>query len=157
MKNKSYLSQDDSLGRLGLIVERGDDGTVRANVAHIPVHSPTGFGVGYGGSGPADLALSVLHALLPPISESEEEAQYELDETSFAATLSNPSRWSESVGPNGTRVSRLAWQLHQGFKWKFIATMPREGGNIPINVILEWIDGERKLLIGDTLASSERV
>lgn len=27
---------------------------------HVVLHSPTGFGWGYGGSGPADLALSIL-------------------------------------------------------------------------------------------------
>lgn len=27
---------------------------------HVSLHSPTGFGWGYGGSGPADLALSIL-------------------------------------------------------------------------------------------------
>ncbi len=30
------------------------------------VHSPTGFEFGYGGSGPADLALNVLALLVPP-------------------------------------------------------------------------------------------
>ncbi len=29
-------------------------------VRHIPVHSPTGFEIGYGGSGPSDLALAIL-------------------------------------------------------------------------------------------------
>ena len=31
---------------------------------HVVLHSPTGFGWGYGGSGPADLALSILCAEL---------------------------------------------------------------------------------------------
>lgn len=50
-------------------------------------HSPTGFSWGFGGSGPAQLALAILLRYLP-----EKEA-----------------------------VS-----LHQGFKWKFIATLPQE-------------------------------
>ncbi|MBT9252140.1 MAG: hypothetical protein KM296_00220 [Brockia lithotrophica] len=31
---------------------------------HVERHSPTGFEWGYGGSGPADLALSILHDYL---------------------------------------------------------------------------------------------
>ncbi len=31
---------------------------------HVVLHSPTGFGWGYGGSGPADLALSLLSDVL---------------------------------------------------------------------------------------------
>lgn len=33
---------------------------VRSPLPHLVRHSPTGFGIGYGGSGPADLALSIL-------------------------------------------------------------------------------------------------
>ncbi|MDI3317246.1 MAG: DUF6166 domain-containing protein [Bacillota bacterium] len=50
---------------------------------HVVLHSPTGFSWGYGGSGPADLALSILADFL------------------------------------GDR--KLAEQLHQDFKWEFVA------------------------------------
>ncbi|PAP78596.1 hypothetical protein BSZ37_00820 [Rubrivirga marina] len=39
------------------------DGTAHASVPHAPRHSPTGIEWGYCGSGPADLARSVLLAL----------------------------------------------------------------------------------------------
>jgi hypothetical protein len=32
-----------------------------------------------------------------------------------------------------------AWQYHQDFKWKFISTLPREGGTIRQADILSWI------------------
>lgn len=41
---------------------------VTVNVAHrYVVHSPTGFEFGYGGSGPADLALNILGAFVPAV------------------------------------------------------------------------------------------
>ena len=51
-------------------------------------HSPSGFSWGYGGSGPAQLALAIL--LIRYLPEKE------------------------------------AVSLHQGFKWKFIATLPQD-------------------------------
>lgn len=40
---------------------RDERGIVHANVPHVLIqHSPTGYEVGYGGSGPADLALNIL-------------------------------------------------------------------------------------------------
>lgn len=50
-------------------IERRPDGTLacwalrgarKRRLAHVAVHSPTGFECGYSGSGPADLALSIL-------------------------------------------------------------------------------------------------
>jgi hypothetical protein len=64
---------DGASGRLRLVVPFTDpddivlyrdiDGTARASVTHVVRHSPTGIEWGYSGSGPADLARSVLVAL----------------------------------------------------------------------------------------------
>jgi len=43
-----------------IVLWRSPGGTARANVMHLVRHSPTGFEWGYHGSGPADLARSVL-------------------------------------------------------------------------------------------------
>lgn len=44
-----------------IILKRDDDNNVTANVEHRwKAHSPPGFEFGYGGSGPADLALNIL-------------------------------------------------------------------------------------------------
>jgi hypothetical protein len=89
-----------------VVLRRDPDGTVVTNVPHRNVyHSPCGYEWGYGGSGPADLALNILMAILP---ENE------------------------------------AWNLHQDFKWKFVAPMPREGGTIHVSVIREWIALKRR-------------
>jgi hypothetical protein len=49
------------MAREDIILSRNSDGKVTANVQHKwKAHSPDGFEWGYGGSGPADLALNIL-------------------------------------------------------------------------------------------------
>lgn len=103
-----------------LVLQRklGDPIPVRTNVSHLVVHhSPSGFEFGYGGSGPADLALNV--------------CQYYLN----------------SIGYQGEKIDcfdglcwSLAWVLHQDFKWAFIANAPHEGITIPAATIKAWFD-----------------
>jgi len=88
-------------------------------VKHIVYHSPDGFECGYGGSGPADLALSILADFT--------------DETER-----NPRRDRPGV----------AMRNHQEFKWRFIAGLslrPGEekyiGGN-DIAAMLDQIEPE---------------
>lgn len=64
-------------------------------------HSPSGFEWGYGGSGPAALALNIL------------------------------------LEATGGRA--FAAQHHQAFKWRFVADMPREGGIILGDDVVERI------------------
>lgn len=50
-----------------ITMTRRSDGIKLFNVIHVLVyHSPTGFEWGYGGSGPADLALNILAIFVPP-------------------------------------------------------------------------------------------
>ena len=84
-------------------IARESDGTIRANVPHIIHHSPTGFQVGYGGSGPADLALSILEDHL-------KRTGYEgRRERTFQGTC-----------------FRAAFALHQQFKWDYVATLDQQ-------------------------------
>ncbi len=93
-------------------------GGVITNVPHLVVqHSPSGFEWGYGGSGPADLALNVCQWYLIHIGYRGEKSQC-YDGNCFS----------------------LAFVLHQRFKSEFIATAPREGITIPIERIAEWFD-----------------
>lgn len=49
-----------------VILRRDGAGNALANIPHkLVYHSPTGFEFGYGGSGPADLALNILAQVLP--------------------------------------------------------------------------------------------
>jgi hypothetical protein len=76
--------------------------SVRTNVARTVVwHSPMGFEFGYGGSGPADLALNILNAFVPPGSDGSDDE---------------------------CGASQFAWRHYQAFKREFIAPMDRAGG-----------------------------
>jgi len=90
------------MSKQGDIILSRDKGGIRTNVPHkLVMHSPTGFEFGYGGSGPADLALNIL------LLFTDEET---------------------------------AKNLHQTFKWEFIAPVPWEGGTISKESILNFIE-----------------
>lgn len=80
-------------------------------------HSPTGMEWGYGGSGPADFALNIMNLFLPILDLVG----------------------GDVVGLYRGTCARDAWDLHQPFKWAFIATLPREGGTIKGDDIRAWI------------------
>lgn len=90
---------------------------VQTNVPVLVVHhSPTGFEFGYAGSGPADLALNILEAVLNRLG-------YKGDRT----TCFQSSCFS------------LAYRLHQAFKVAFIANAPREGTVIRYSLVEDWV------------------
>lgn len=102
---------------VGLVCRRLADGRLACNVPHVVVrHSPTGFECGYGGSGPAELALNVLHALLP---------------------CGDLGRAYGDVW-----VSADAERLYMRFMWDFIDRMAEDGGRVPIEDINQWIAGK---------------
>lgn len=105
-------------------VWREEDGAVRANVPHLAHHSPSGFECGYGGSGPADLALSILAAFVPVKAGEPTERLYQ-----------------------GRRCSLFAWQHHQEFKREFIAPMGHQGAVLSSADIRAWIDARRSEVI----------
>jgi hypothetical protein len=101
----------------GVTCWRAPDGTARSSIPQRHVHyAPKGFDWGFGGSGPADLALNVLAVFLPLAPEA----------TSVALR-------------DGSSVSEAAWVLHQEFKYDLIATLPRAGGDISAKTIRTWI------------------
>jgi len=56
MKNYK-IWRDPQNGVVGAVIENGKN---LNPLTHVVMHSPTGFEYGYGGSGPSDLALSIL-------------------------------------------------------------------------------------------------
>ena len=74
-----------------VVVQNGDDVTHRDPLPHIVKHSPDGFEIGYGGSGPADLAFSIL------------------------------THWLLSYGFTKAEAEEQAWIHHQPFKWQFVS------------------------------------
>lgn len=94
-------------------------------VPRVVHHSPTGIEWGYGGSGPADAALSVLAYCLPVGCDGEEPV------TLFEG-----------------QCSTLAWDMHQAFKWARIAKLPYEGGTLSGREVDAWIDENLAALDG---------
>ena len=54
--NKKKIYRGEPGGMVKVVLPSGRTRPLR----HVALHSPTGFGWGYGGSGPADLSLSIL-------------------------------------------------------------------------------------------------
>jgi hypothetical protein len=82
-------------------------------VPHVVYHSPSGLEYGYGGSGPADLALSLL-------------AHW------FGVNALTLSRKMRLMGAQSNRAEltddeRRAVNLHQDFKFRFVAPADRSG------------------------------
>jgi hypothetical protein len=96
---------------------RAPDGTARSSLPQRHVHyAPTGFDWGFGGSGPADLALNLLARFLPLAPEA-----------------------TGVVLRDGSSVSEAAWALHQAFKYDLLVTLPRSGGHLTPETIRAWI------------------
>lgn len=88
------------------------------DVPHTVVrHSPTGLEWGYAGSGPADLALNVLNAVVPPCSDD-------------LAPVRCQHGWA----------SDTAMRLHQDFKCDIVSGIPRNGGVLAMAEVRAWLD-----------------
>jgi len=100
----------------GIVLQR-DGGRVSTNVPHLVTHhSPDGYEWGYGGSGPADLALNICELALI------------------------------RLGYHGPRIDcydgdcfELAWLLHQECKRRFVAPADRGGDVISWNDVYSWM------------------
>lgn len=102
----------DQHGR-GAAVETSEELQVLVNgrpLGHVDRHSPTGFAWGYGGSGPADLALSILADYLGDLRlaedlyqsfKSDKVAKWPQDKP-WRLTGQEIEEWLESVGVEPT-------------------------------------------------------
>jgi hypothetical protein len=104
-----------------VVVER-IDGKTRTALRHIVVHSPTGFNWSYQGSGPSDLALSLL---VDALGETLQGTQQDRSVVHYART-----RWQEE--------SR-AWHLHHDFKRAYVAHWG-DRWRITQTEILSWVE-----------------
>ena len=90
---------------------------VVTNIPHLVVHhSPNGYEFGYGGSGPADLALNA--------------CQLYLNMTGYEGT---------KIKCHDGKCWKLAWMLHQDFKDAFVSNAPRNCTSIAFDEIDEWM------------------
>ena len=112
----------------GLILDRSGPESgrrrVRTNVPHlVENHSPGGFEFGYGGSGPADLALNATMVVLNRVA-SEENVEL-----------------AGEVEMEKGAVSRPVFNSYQEFKDYFVAPAPREGARVPWEKLRDWALG----------------
>lgn len=92
---------------------------ITRDLPHIQHHSNE-FNWGYGGSGPADLALNLLE---------------------YTARLTGEK---PSVDVWKGRVTWLAWQLHQDFKWQVVAHWQENTWHITAAEIYDWMQAQLK-------------
>lgn len=104
-----------------VICQRHPDGTRSFNIPQVYAHhSPTGFEWGYAGSGPADYALNIVRVFI--------------DIKALPPELQEPvALWKEGTIPSGI------WDLHQYFKFSFVASLPYDGGTIKGSEIRAWL------------------
>ena len=122
-KEHPDMIYDQSPLNLGVMIHRYGDHKKVTNVPWICVsHSPDGFEWGYGGSGPSDLALNIIENVLRYTGHKEPQSKCSVRGEAFY----------------------LTWAIYQDFKREFIATMPNDGGTIPLQRILDWIETKKE-------------
>lgn len=98
-----------------VIWERNSDHILQTNVKHTHIyHSPDGFEVGYGGSGPADFALNILAVVFPGNSTTE------LSDRAFELHQDFKNRFFVSAKDKG----RITWDEIQN--WIFETELDEE-------------------------------
>ena len=118
---KTYEVLRTFSGEIGVLIH--DEGTDAARILeHCVLHSPTGMETGFGGSGPADLAASILADHLQVGRRVLEDA------------------WQGNA--SDAKASRVI-HLYQTFKFDFIAPRKLEPGK---SYEIEAIDIERWIL-----------
>lgn len=96
-------------------------GVLHCNIPRlVVVHSPTGFEIGYGGSGPSDFALNVLEF--------------------FARRFHGLSPDEQAGRGDDGKCTAFAWAYHHDFKRQFIARLPEQGGSIPGATVKAWVE-----------------
>jgi hypothetical protein len=89
----------------------------RASIRHLCLqHSPDGFNWGYGGSGPAELALNIAALIFPAGCDGS------VSERLFRG-----------------RCSLIAWKVHQALKAQFLIDIPPSGGTLLGKDVDAWV------------------
>jgi len=116
---KVYRGVRRLTGRLDVLIVEDH---VAQPLPHVVWHSPDGFEVGYPGSGPADLALSM-------VADAVGEKQ----------TREQAKHFDPSSCPRAVRA-------HQEFKQEFIALLDRNAAwEIEASKVLAWVEASEAL------------
>jgi hypothetical protein len=109
---KSYLGTRGQHGKVLVLVKTGDDVRPLEPRLDLYNHSPMGFEYGYGGSGPAQLALAILADHLETPANALEIFEI--------ANAFGDDGWERH-----SLAERMALRLHQDFKFAVIGGLPR--------------------------------
>lgn len=104
---RGYTDQAQAGPEAAILVYEQD--VPASKLRHLIVHSPSGLSWGFGGSGPADLALSIL-----------------ADYLGEADAIPAHERYDHAIAQDIQQTR--AWMLHQDFKWRFIAPLKQGAG-----------------------------
>jgi hypothetical protein len=107
-----------------VMVERGDSDSYL--LPHQVKHSPDGFEWGYFGSGPADLARSILAFALS---------------AEMCLSCQGNGCWDCDAGLLGVPPS-----LYQTYKEDVIAGLPKAGWTIQLSEVVDWLANHKDLL-----------
>jgi len=101
---KTYIGTRDSQSGRPFVRVTEDAGGPGHLLNHLPCHSPDGFEWGYGGSGPADLAIALLADADPSLVRRKrnaldggapiESALYQAFKSQVVARLPRDERWT---------------------------------------------------------------
>lgn len=115
---RGYSESDDTVGEIAVLVV--ENGTTRP-LAHQVKHSPTGFNWGYMGSGPADLARSILADHLGRIPHP---AIYQRFKEMFVGRLPQGGAWEVTAD----EVDAYLFGMNRHPHWW---SCPECGGDVP--------------------------
>ena len=120
---RGYSDQGDASGPVSVVVY--EESQKPYKLRHMIVHSPSDMSWGFNGSGPADLALSVL-----------------ADYLGEAAAIPAHGRYDHAIA--GAIQETGAWLLHQEFKRDVVAPLPQDR-NVTIDgrAIEAWLEPRR--------------
>jgi hypothetical protein len=107
MQTKQYRGVRDDSGQTHVMVEFSD-GSLATPLPHIVRHSPTGLEWGYGGSGPADLARSLI---MDALGHDVHPRVYQTFKAEIVASLDRSGFVLADADVRAT-VERIGAQLH---------------------------------------------
>ena len=140
---KRYVGICQDPGQVVVIDERG---RYLLNGHHdIRNHSPSGFNWGYGGSGPAQLALAILADFLGPIPIPEICPYCEQPMQADGTCSAHPSSCGYDFNKEDKWKNIQGQCVHyQDFKREVIAHLPRERFELTSNDIERWVNTHRR-------------
>lgn len=122
------------------VIEDGERRTLR----HYVRHSPTGLEWGYGGSGPADLARSILIEVLGSEAlcrycEGSGMVKWVSDDDYRAATGEDTDPSELAICPDGCDHGLRSDLEYMDFKREIVAKLPRSSFILEAEIVTEWI------------------